>query len=60
MSITDTSKENIKVKVKFPLCPPKHHVMNTNPMLFKHHTINTYWRSGDTAPIIFNLGARWK
>jgi hypothetical protein len=38
----------IKVKVKFSLC------------LTKHHAMKTYWGSGGIAPLILDLGTRWR
>jgi hypothetical protein len=40
--------EVVSTQVKFSLC------------LTKHHTMNTYWRSGGIAPRIIDLCAGWK
>jgi hypothetical protein len=47
LSINDVSCWGVKVKVK-SLC------------LTKHHTMKTYWRSGGIAPLILDLGIRWR
>jgi hypothetical protein len=39
--------QDVKVRVKLPLCLTKHSTM-------------TYWGSGDIAPYILNLGARYR
>jgi len=41
-----SSKQKLKVKVKFSLC------------LTKHQAMETYWRSGGIAPLILDLGTR--
>jgi len=41
-------KKGIKVKV------------NLSPCLTKHHVVKAYWESGNIAPRIFNLVARWR
>jgi hypothetical protein len=43
-----SSVRSVKVKVKLSLC------------LTKHHAMKTYWGSGCIAPLILDLGTRWR